>query len=61
MKYKDCVAFGGNNTLDQVWEQSFSQSLGPSLSSMSAGKFLDYYSCVNGNSREQADVEQAYI
>ena len=28
---------------------------------MSAGKFLDYYSCINGNSGEQADAEQAYI
>ena len=28
---------------------------------MSAGKFLDYYSCVGGNSGEQADAEQAYV
>ena len=28
---------------------------------MSAGKFLDYYSCIDGNSGEQADAEQAYI
>ena len=28
---------------------------------MSAGKFLDYYSCISGNSGEQADAEQAYI
>ena len=53
--------FGGNNILDQTWEQAVFQSLGSSPSTMSAGKFLDYYSCINGNSGEQADAEQAYI
>ena len=60
-KYKYRVVFGGNNILDQTWEQATFQSLGSSPASMSAGKFLDYYSCVNGNSGEQADAEQAYI
>ena len=60
-KYKYRVVFGGNNILDQTWEQAVFQSLGSSPSSMSAGKFLDYYSCVSGNSGEQADAEQAYI
>ena len=53
--------FGGNNILDQTWEQAVFQSLGSSPATMRAGKFLDYYSCINGNSGEQADAEQAYI
>ena len=28
---------------------------------MSAGKFLEYYSCVDGNSGGQTDAEQAYV
>ena len=60
-KYKYRVVFGGNNILDQTWEQAVFQSLGSSPATMSAGKFLDYYSCINGNSGEQADAEQAYI
>ena len=47
--------------MDQTWEQAVFQSLGSSPATMSAGKFLDYYSCINGNSGEQADAEQAYI
>ena len=60
-KYKYRVVFGGNNILDQTWEQAVFQSLGSSPATMSAGKFLDYYICVNGNSGEQADAEHAYI
>ena len=60
-KYKYRVVFGGNNILDQTWEQAVFQSLGSSPATMSAGKFMDYYSCASGNSGEQADAEQAYI
>ena len=47
--------------IDQSWEAATFQTLGSSPASMSAGKFLGYYSCLNGNSGEQADAEQTYV
>ena len=60
-QFKYRVVFGGDNVIDQSWEAAVLQNLGSSPASMSAGKFLDYYSCVDGNSGEQADAEQAYV
>ena len=60
-KFKYRVVFGGDNAIDQSWEAAVFQNLGSSPASMSAGKFLDYYSCVDGNSGDQADAEQAYV
>eukprot|EP00974_Lingulodinium_polyedra_P109693 10611323-Lingulodinium_polyedra.AAC.1 len=28
---------------------------------MSVGKFIDYYGCLEGDTGEQADAEQAYV
>ena len=60
-KIKYRVVFGGYKGNGQSWEAAVFQRLGSSPASMSAGKFWGYYSCVEGNSGEQADAEQAYV
>ena len=60
-KYKYRVVFGGDNVVDETWGAAQFQNLGSSPSSMTAGKFLCYYSCKPGRSGQQADAEQAYL
>ena len=60
-KFKYRVVFGGNTVIDQSWESAVFQNLGSSPSSMSAAKFIDYYSCLDGNDGAQAGAEQAYV
>ena len=60
-KFKCRVVFGGHNVIDQSWESAVSQNLGSSPSTMATGKFVDYYSCLEGNEGQQADAEQAYV
>ena len=60
-KYTYRVVFGGNNVIDESWGAVQFIDLGSSPSSMSAGKFLDFYSCLPGNDGQQADAQQAYL
>ena len=60
-KYKYRVVFGGNIVVGNYWEAAVFQDMGSSPSTMTAGKLLDYYSCINGHLGEQADACQAYM
>ena len=53
-KFKYRVVFGGNNVIYQSWESAVFQNLGSSPSSMATGKFVDYYSCLEGNEGQVA-------
>ena len=55
------MVFGGHAVIDQSWEAAVFQDLGSSPSSMSAGKFIDFYACIKGNAGQQADAEMAYV
>ena len=60
-KYKYRVVFGGHNVVDESWGSAQFQDLGSSPSTMAAGKFIDFYSCLPGHGGQQADTEQAYL
>ena len=55
------MVLGGHAVTDESWGAAQFHDLGSSPSSMSAGKFLDFYACLPGHSGEQADAEQAYL
>ena len=55
-KCKYRVVFGGHAVIDQSWEAAVFQDLGSSPSSMSAGKFIDFYACIKGNAGQHANL-----
>ena len=60
-KYKGRVVFQGNRVTNQNWEAAIFQDMGSNPATMDAGRAADCYGCVEGNSIEVADAEQAYI
>ena len=60
-KYKGRSVFQGNDVKDENWDVAIFNELGSAPATMQAGKAVDAYGLLAGNSVQQCDAEQAYI
>ena len=59
--YKYRVVFQGNQVKDQNWDVALFNELASTTPTLEASRAADLYSCMEGNSVQVRDVEQAYL